>query len=142
MSQKICSDNKKIKTIFLTRKLLEIDNCFCIINSANKELIHHIHCIGYIFRHHNKTMKFCWCHKSLFCDIYFKFYFLMSQRFIIQQEIFMFVITYCGNNISVHVLCFFMLIIVIYQKLVHLWLQSDKFFNHKTAAFIFYFFKD
>ena len=38
----------------------------------------------------------------------------MSQRFFIQQNIFILIMTYCCNNISLHTFCFFMLTIIIY----------------------------
>ena len=74
----------KIKTISLTKKLLWKDNCFFIINSDNKELIHHIHCFGSTFCHQNKTMKFCWFQKFLFCMIFTlkSFHWMPQQGFI------------------------------------------------------------
>ena len=40
----------------------------------------------------------------------------MSQIFIIQQNIIVFIMTYGCNNTLIHNLCFFMLTIVVYQK--------------------------
>ena len=52
-----------IKTICLTKKLFlnsyQDNSFFFIINSNNIEIIHHIHCFGYIFCRQNKTVKFC-----------------------------------------------------------------------------------
>ena len=52
---------KKIKTILsqLDKKAFLKKQIFLIINYNNQELIHHVHCFGYIFCHQSKTTKFC-----------------------------------------------------------------------------------
>ena len=63
----------------------------------------------------------------------------ISQTFLIQQNIFVFIITYWCNNIFIHTLCFFMLTTLICEGWIHLWLQSCKFLNTNTTCFIFHF---
>ena len=60
-----------------------------------------------------------------------------SQTFIIQQYMFISVMSYYHSNISIHALCFFMIIIFGYQNRIYLCLQSKKCFNHNTAGLIF-----
>lgn len=50
----------------------------------------------------------------------------------------MFTVTDFFNNIFIHVLGFFMLIIIITQERMHLWLQSRKLFNNNIICFSFY----
>ena len=49
----------------------------------------------------------------------------ISQAFLIQQNIFIFVMIYCRNNIFIHTLCYFMLAIVTCTKEIHPWLPSN-----------------
>ena len=35
-----------------------------------QELIHYIHCFGYVFCHQTKTMNFCWFYKFLYYDLF------------------------------------------------------------------------
>ena len=40
----------------------------------------------------------------------------VSYTFIIQQNVFIFVMTYCCNNTFIHAFCFFMFTIVVYEE--------------------------
>ena len=59
-----------------------------------------------------------------------------SQTFFIEQNIFVFTMTYCFNSIFIHVVGFFMLTAIIYQEWIHLWSQSSKF---DATCFILHF---
>ena len=111
----------------LTKKPFWIVNKITVFLSwtlNRQELIHHIHYFRYIFCHQSKTMEFCWFHKFW----YFEFYSSneLFNKLIIQQNIFIFIMAYYCNNIFIPALCFFMFNIVIYEKRIHLWFQSQK----------------
>ena len=93
-----------------------IKNCFLIINSNNQDLIHHIHCLGYVFYHQSKTKKFCWFPKFLFYDLYFEFYSLNAPN-----------MSYSTKRLCIHYAI----------KNEYILLQSNKFFNSDTTCFIF-----
>ena len=99
-----------------------------LINSNNQELIHHIHCFGRIYliiKARQRNLDFIIYYFMIFnwnCIHW------MSQTFLIQQNIFIFIMTYCCYSIFVYgfyffyALTFFMLTIIIYQIWIHLWL--------------------
>ena len=83
------------------------DNWDFIINYNNKKRIHHNDCFGYIFCHQKKTIKFCWFRMFFFYGVYVKSMHWMSYIFIIQQNVSIFIMAYCCNNIFIHEFCFF-----------------------------------
>ena len=52
-------------------------------------------------------MKFRWFHKLIFYDLYFEYYSSNASNIFIQENIFIFIMTYCRNNIFIHTLYFF-----------------------------------
>ena len=85
-----------------------------------------------------QDMKFGWFHKFLFYDLYFEFNSLNALN-IYYLTIHLYI--HC-NNICIHKFCFFLLTIVVWEILIHLWLQLNKFFNCNTTGFIFHFSND
>ena len=120
LDKKAVLTRKNIKAICLTKilllKVIKIAGgffivititVFFIINSRNKELIHHIRCSGCISNHQSKIKKCGLFHRFLFYDLYLEYYSLNASN------IFIFVMTYCCNNISIHTFCFLVLTIII-----------------------------
>ena len=105
----IKSKRKKRKSVVLTRAKIKIiflqldkkavlnsyqNNCFPIINFNNQELMHHVHCLEYVFYLPSKTKEFFLSHKFLFYDLYFEFYssnilkvFCLTKHFFIHCEL-------------------------------------------------------
>ena len=108
------------------------------MNSNNQELFYHIHCIGYIFYHQSTKTFFVSLMGSYSKTFTLDSIHQISQTFLIQLNIFVFIMTYFCKNISIHTLYFFMLTTIIYPKRAHLWVQSNKFFNSNTSCFMFH----
>ena len=96
LDKKAVLTREKIKKICLTKKLFRvvIKITVFIINSNNQEQVHHIHCFEYInlvnfISSYTMTFVLSPIHQ-------------MSQTFLIQQNIFIFILTYCRNNIFVY----------------------------------------
>ena len=96
------------------------------------------------FCHQNKTIKFCWFFKFLFYDLYFEFCSL-SVLYIYYSLIHLYIRYSLWLIVATTLLfmpfCSFMFTIVAYQKGIHPWLKSDKFFNPSTPRFHLSFFQ-
>ena len=108
-----------------------------MINFDNQELIHHIHCVGYILCHQSKTMKFCWFDKFLFYSLYFKLYSLnVSNIYYSTMHL------YICYNLLLQQHFYSRLLLFYVHYWIDLWLQSEKFFNCNASSFIFHFSND
>ena len=108
------------------------NKCFLIINSNNKELIHHIHFLEYIFYHWNfvdfisfKSMIFNLDSTHQISFKYFSFnktIFYLTWLIVATSFLFTRLAFYYHS--------------IIYKDWIHLWLQSKKSFNNDSACFI------
>ena len=64
---------------------------------------------------------------SLVCSMIFTldFIYLMPQKFLIQENIFVFTMTFVAKTFLFMPLTFFMFTTIIYQKRIHIWLQYN-----------------
>ena len=106
-----------------------------IINSNNKELMHHIHCLRYIFYHQSMKTEFCWFHRFLFCD--FRFYLSNVANIHSWTEHFCIIITYCWNNIFFIPFSFLFLLLSFTKRKYIFGFKPKKFHNSSTSCFTF-----
>ena len=102
--QKSCSDSRKNYNNMPDKKLFWIVikiTLFFIINSNNQELIYHSHSFGcnFIIKVRQRNFFDFICSYSMIFTLNLIHW--MFQTFLIQQNIFMFIVTYCRSNIFV-----------------------------------------
>ena len=119
----------------LTAKVFWIVINITLISNI-QSIISIVHDIYFIIKHDNNFLLIL---QVPVLWIFLWILFLKYLKHLLFSKTLVFTMTYCCNNIFINTLCLFMLTTIIYQKQMHLWLQSNKFFNSNITCVTFYF---